>query len=389
MTRHFSLRKMLANTPKCLLREFFDKIGHQPLALDWNRLPGRKPEPLMRAISLMDPVVQAHIETELARVFELACTSGIQTYLEASRNAGFSGTPPGFPTNVTAYHQAMWAWLHYPEIADRATTMQQVDNLTRWRHRNGIPRVEPRTTPQSLLDFGEGLSNFLRQYDGRGDRCTVKHFRREDGIDYFVANPDDYWQELSSHDSQGKFVSRQGRLTFEIVFAYHREEGTLGLNAPKIASDLKPKLEQLFGEIVLGEELTSCQNDAPYDLNRLRDRCFVLDTDPEDRVVFQLSSVRLGAKRRGRVTLDLVQDGVHRDIYDMADDWLHPQKVSWQEVNITMATFRLQLLPKPGRRARTLEVVVTFPDGCRVNSRDPRIIELIRKYLKRWRILRV
>jgi hypothetical protein len=102
MTRHFSLRKMLANTPKCLLREFFDKIGQQPLSLDWNRLPGRKPEPLMMAISLMDPVVQAHIETELARIFELACASGIQTYLEASRNAGFSGTPPGFPTNVTA-----------------------------------------------------------------------------------------------------------------------------------------------------------------------------------------------------------------------------------------------------------------------------------------------
>jgi hypothetical protein len=58
MTRHFSLRKVLSNTPKCLLREFFDKIGHQPLSLDWNRLPGRKPEPLMLAISLMDPVVQ-------------------------------------------------------------------------------------------------------------------------------------------------------------------------------------------------------------------------------------------------------------------------------------------------------------------------------------------
>ena len=38
MTRHFTIPTMLRMTPNLLLKQFFDRLGIQLIALDWRRL---------------------------------------------------------------------------------------------------------------------------------------------------------------------------------------------------------------------------------------------------------------------------------------------------------------------------------------------------------------
>jgi hypothetical protein len=179
------------------------------------------------------------------------------------------------------------------------------------------------------------------------------------------------------------------RPTFEIVFAYKEDEGTLELFA-KVAPGIKPRLESLFGQVILGADIDARNPGRPYDLNRLKDRYFCLETDPEDRVEASISRLRLDVPHLGRFTIE--PDQQHTaccDIYEVIDECLNDQAVRWDDVAITLATFRFRFAPLNGRRAGALSFDVTQPDHCSIRSRKPEFIALTRKYLRRWRIARV
>ena len=77
------------------------------------------------------------------------------------------------------------------------------------------------------------------------------------------------------------------------------------------------------------------------------------------------------------------------DVYDMADHCLNCEVIPWEDVEIQKATFRFHFDAMRGRRVGSLEFDVTHPDHCAVRSRRPERMELVRKYLKRWRIAHV
>jgi hypothetical protein len=84
-----------------------------------------------------------------------------------------------------------------------------------------------------------------------------------------------------------------------------------------------------------------------------------------------------------------LQNGRVHDIYDMADHCLNGEAVPWEQVDILKASFRFRFDPLQSRRAGTLEFDVTHPDHCTVRSRRPERVDIVRKYLKRWRIAHV
>jgi hypothetical protein len=384
MTRHFTLLTMLRMTPNCLLRDFFQHLGHS-LDVGWHGLKKRDPKPLHDAILGLPRQAQHEVEAGLSIVFELACTAGVNAIREAARKNGMLALPPGYPSSKDPYHQAIWTWLHHPDLFDRAVTRHQVDCLTGWRKRNGLPRVEPRTSDESLEEFASSLANFLRQEEGRGQRCTVEHFRREDDTDYYMAYPDDFVRTLAVHDKEGRLAPRSIRPTFELVFAYNRDDGTLELSA-EMASDRKAKLEQIFARIVLRAELSSSRNGPPFHLNHLKDRYFVLDTDPADHVSVTISRLRLQAPSHSRVTFELMRNGRVRNIYEVVEQWLGSPSVCWDTIDVTAATLHFHFESSGGRRAGDVKVDLSAPDGCHIRSRQPDRIALVRKYLKLWRI---
>jgi hypothetical protein len=388
MFRHFSVPKVLRMTPNRLLKEFFHRLGYELLSLDWRKVGERHVEPVLTAMSWLPRQAQDQIESALAQVFELACETGWRAILEVARQEGEDSTVLALVHKACSYERAMRIWLDLPKLFEQAALIHQVENLTRWRKRTGLPRLTPRITPASIRELSHALSQCLQREEGRGQNCTIEYFRRRDSADVFVAYPDDFVQTIVLHDDQGQLTPRSIRQTFEIVFAHVAEEGTLELFA-QVAPSLKPKLESVFAQVILGADLDLRFTSRPYDLNRLKDRYFCLETDPGDHVTASISRLRLDVPKYGRFTVEPPNSGRACDIFEVIDDCLNDRAVRWEDVDISLATFRFEFEAVGGRKPGSLSFDVTFPDHCAIKSRRPERIELTRKYLRRWRIARV
>jgi hypothetical protein len=386
MTRHFTIPTMLRMTPNALLKQFFERMSVQLHSLDWRKLGAWQHEPLQTALSWASAVDQARVESALAGIFELACEEGWTAIVDAAREVG-EVSLAGQLEDACPYERAMWTWLHRPELFAQASALQQISSLTRWRRRTGLPLLTPRITPASIKELASALSQCLRREEGRGKNCTVEYYRRGNGTDIFAAYPDDFVQTVLAHDEHGALVSRPLRQTFEIVFALRSQEGTLELYA-QVASAIKPKLECVFGQIILGADLAPKPYSRPFDLNRLKDRYFCLDTDPADRVRASISRLRLSVPNCGWLTVE-PKGQRPGDIYEVIDECLNDERVRWSDVEINLATFRFEFEELHRRRAATVSFDVAYPDRCSIRSRKPERIELTRKYLRRWRIANV
>lgn len=386
-TRYFSVQKMLRMTPNVMLREFFDHLGYQLTCIEWRRMPHRCEQALKIVIDLLPKEAQDDIAGKLAVIFELACPSGVQALIEAAKRTGRYNFVELLP-QAEPYHQAMWAWLHFPGLFEHATLMHQVEHLVRGKTRDDMPRVEPRRGDEALKELATGISQFLRCEEGRGQHCTVEHFRRDNGTEYYVCYPDDFVQTIAVHDNAGTLQPQSIQPTFEIVFAYNQEEDTLNLFA-KMPTPLKVKLECLFGQIILCQDIGPRRYCRPYDLNRLRDRYFCLETDAEDGLTACITKLRVDSHEWGKIALEPAEKGCVHDVYDMVDHCLDHTAIDWDEVDILHATFRFRFDSMRGRRAGSLEFNVTYPDHFSTRTQLPDRLELVHKYLKRWRIARV
>jgi hypothetical protein len=250
MCRYFTIPKILRMTPKHLLQQFFERLGHRLLSLDWRKLKERSVESILFSIGLLPSHAQEQIELVLASVFELACDSGWQAILEVARLEGQTRALLDLPDDTSPYERSMWTWLFQPELFEQAHLIHQVEGLTRWRKRTGLPQITPRVTPAAVHELATALSQCLKHEEGRGHECTVEYFRRRDAADVFVAYPDDFVQRVTMHDGDGQLVPRALRQTFEIVFAYllqsqlpsrrFQRNVTFPLSVAKRASALRP-----------------------------------------------------------------------------------------------------------------------------------------------------
>lgn len=384
MSRAFSIPTVLRMVPNTLLRAFFDRQGHGDLGVAWGNLTERETEPILEALDRLKRSDFDRIEAALRNVYELACESGINAIFEAATQCGDDDLANEMPQDVGAYHQAMWAWLNRPDIVERALLVHQVDNLSWWRKRSDLPCVSPSNSPEAKRELEKKLSELLVRTQGRGKVCTVEHLRMR-GTDYFFAHPDDFVQNVTAHDDDGKLAARAYRRTFAIVFAFDANEGSLELFA-RVPAKLKPRIEETFAKIMLGVEIDDWNPDA-YDLNRLKHRGFGLTTDPEDCVQPRVRRMRLSLKNcRRRILLEADPDGQPSDIYELMEEALNEERVPLSAVNVTLVTFTFEFLPLDGRKSGSMSFDVSYPNTCSLRNQRPERIELALKYLKRWKI---
>ena len=383
-SRQFSIPTVLRMVPNELLGQVFERLGHGGLGIDWKELKEREIEPVLRTINALPRCQRMAIETTLRSLFELGCETGIQAIIEAAIRCGEPDLAQSMPRQVGPYAKATWAWLHRREAFDKAVVIHQVDNLTWWRKRRDLPRVQPDTSPNALDRLARSISGFLLRTQGRGQACTVEHFARADGVDYFFAHPDDFVQSVTIHDEQGQLTPQTQRQTFVMVFAYCREDGTLELFA-RVPGKLKSEIEKLFCETILTSRLADATPAPAYELDQLKDPSFDLATDPEDQVRVYVRRMRLDFSKQGRRILLEVPDS--RDsIHEMIQDFLSAENVSLEDAQVTLASFTFEFLPMEGRRPGTLTFDIAWPSHCSLRNQRPERIDLALKYLKRWNI---
>lgn len=387
MSRQFSIATVLRMVPNELLQACFVKLGHGDFDPHWNDLKKWEIDPLVDYINEL-PLDQSNdIESVLRSVFELGCPTGFDTLLEAGPHCGVPDLASLVPEDLCPYGLAMWAWLNYGEVFDKAQTIYQVDQLSWWRKRNDLPKNAPDTSPEAKEKLEDAISSLLKSH-GRGKECTVETLTRG-SVDYFFARPDDFVQNIIRHDEHRKLKTEAIRQTMLVVFAYDRDEGTLETFA-KLPKPIKERLEGIFAAAILHWELGTHEPDAAYELNQLKDEDFKLKTDAEDRVRVRIHKMRLSAKHSGRrVHIEIDDDDPDDNIHKAIAECVNFDVIPLSEWNVTQVTFCFEFLPLDGRKPGQQSFDVTFPRSCSLRNARPERVELIQKYLKRWKIDRV
>lgn len=387
MSRQFSIPTVLRMTPNALLAECFQVLGHGDFDPRWPDLRKQEIDPILDYLGDLPTEQLNEMESVLRSVFDLACESGLEALQEAGPHCGVPDLGALVPEDLCIWGRAMWVWLHHRKVFDKAQIIHQVEHMAWWRKRNDLPKNAPDTSPAAREKLERDISTLLKA-QGRGKDCTVETLTRGN-VDYFFAYPDDFVQNVTVHDEDGKLAPEAFRQTLLIVFAYNREEGSLETYA-KLTKPVKEKLEGLFASAILHWELDAYDPDAAYELDQLKDASFDLTPDPSDQLRVRIRKLRLSGKHSGRRLLIEVDDEDPDDnIHKALEECVNFETVLLTEWHATLVTFCFEFLPLDGRKHGQQSFDVGYPRSCSLRNARPERVELIQKYLKRWKIDRV
>lgn len=384
MSRPFSIPTVLRMTPNVLLAECFQVLGHGDFDPRWAELRKQEIDPILDYLGELPLERLNELEGVLRSVFDLACESGAQAILEAGASSGLVELGQLIPEDLSYYGRAMWAWLRHRDVFDRAQVIHRVEQMAWWRKRRDLPRTAPDPSAAAREQLERDISTLLKS-QGRGKDCTVETLTR-DGLDYYFAYPDDFVQNVTVHDDQGRLTAEAFRQTLLIVFAYDRAAGTLETFA-KLPKPIKERLEAIFADAILHWELAPHEPDAVYELNHLKDRSCSLATDPADAVRARIRKLRLSAKSGGRrLLIEVDDDDPDDDIHRALEECVNLEGVPLSQWNVTLVTFGFEFLPRPGRKHGQQSCEVGYPRSCSLRNARPERVALIQKYLQRWNI---
>ena len=384
-TRKFTLRKMLRNPNNRLLERFFSRLRIELPRIQWSRLPGYAEDELLVAVRKLSVNQRQTVDRCFSEIYELCSDGGIQAILEAARFLAIPDFTSQFPYGCR-FGIALWTWLEYPLVFEHALTLDRLDNLSRSYRRLDLPRKQPNRSAGAIEGLARGLSNLFQIEEGRGENCTVQHVQRSGQLDCFLAYTDNYVQSIPIHDDAGDLSVMPVRPTFETVFVYDHVEGAMDLYASGLATRTKKALISMFGQIMLNADVDPHRFQHAYDPNRIRDSYFALPTDPADGARADVVGAWFESNRLGKVGLVPPPGG---DVLNMAKRLLNQKGAKWSELNLRKASIRFRFDACAGRRASSLNFDVSYPCHCSVRSRRPEQVELVRKYLRRWRVARV
>jgi len=376
---------MLRNPSNRLLERFFSRLRIGLPQIQWSRLPGYAENELLEAVRRLSASQRQIIESRFTEIYELCSDGGIQSFLEAARFLSIPDYASQFP-KASCFNIALWTWLEYPLVFQQALTLDRLDSLSRSYRRLDLPRVQPHRSEGAMEGLARGLSNLFQIEEGRGENCTVQHVQRSEQLDCFLAYTDNYVQSIPIHDDLGELGTLSVRPTFEIVFAFDHVEGVMDLYASSVGTRTKKALISMFGQIMLNEDVDPHLFQHAYDPNRIRDSYFALPTDPTDGVRADVVSAWFESNRLGKVGLVPPSGGC---VLSMAERLLNQKGAKWSELNLRKATIRFRFDACSGRRGNSLRFDVSYPCHCSVRSRRPEQVELVRKYLRHWRVARV
>jgi hypothetical protein len=388
MTRLYSPKTFLRQVPNYLLEEFFDRKG-QLSQIDWASHRETQVGLIYDAWQALPAEERAEVEGAFQSVHEMACEAGVRALVEEGMFHG---------ANLSAeldqldgfYHKAMYAYLRHERIFGIASYFHSADSLPQryWLRHKALPRKAPDTSDAAVELLAARLSEFYRDTQGRGHRCTVETYPRGGRQHYFFAYPDDYTDTYIGHNEEGQFVKRPQKRAFENVFVYDPQRGTLDLYAQGDRV-VKAHLTYIFSIVVLKENPPPEQpGDHPFELNGLRSRSFAFDADPRDGIAeVRVTKMRLSiGDGRRRITLEADPRAERGDLYDLMDEFLDAGRLARAAVNVTQAQFQFRFVPKAGEQPKPLSFNVSFPNASNLKSLPEEQRLLVEKYLKRWGI---
>jgi hypothetical protein len=390
MNRPYSPKNFLRQVPNHLLQVFFAQ--RSALAdIPWELHNETEIGMIFDAWQALPPARREEVDRAFQAVHEMACAEGVQALIEEG-NFHRLNLAVALERYEGFYHKAMWAYLNHHSIFNVASLFVSADGLPQrywFRHKN-LPRKPPDTSASAARALADELSEYYKENQGRGHRCTVETYLRAGRQHYFFAYPDDYVDTFIGHDDAGEFIKRPQKRAFEVVFVYEPEAGTLDLY---VQGDrrVRARVLYIFCSVVLNENPPPEEpGDHPYELNALLSRDFPFATDPEDgieEVRIRKMRLSLGSGRR-RITLEADPQAGPQDIYELIAECLHPTFLASAVVNVTNAEFQFRFAARGYEKPKPITFSVSFPNSSNLKSLPESRRLLVEKYLKRWGIER-
>jgi len=381
----FNPLSFFRHVPKGLLQEFFSSVPAFD-GFDWTAVSERRIEPIYERCHLIPPSESARIFNLFRTVESLANAIGTQTLIEAARDIDLD-IAAELPAK-NAHERALWCFLRDPRIFWAARTLAHIDNLPKrsWETIKHLPQKSIEATPEMLTELGRRFSDFFWATQVRGDKCTVEHRRRDGDVDSFFAYPADYIDERLGYDDHGQLELQRRNPAFEVVFEYHRADGTTDVYSQG-GRNVRRALAEIFAQVVLGVERVqqSLFGDC-FDLEVFKNPDITFPTNPADNIPLvraQAMRLQFCGRRPGRITVAVDAKSKDASVYDVIADKLaeqHARLTNATILGVTMQAF----VRDADDEERSLTFKITAPAFC--DLKDSPEERRLRRYLREWGI---
>jgi hypothetical protein len=371
--------------PNALLKEFFSSVPAFE-GFDWSAVSERRVEPIYEKCNLIPPAECARIFNIFRMAETLANPVGTQVILEAARDIEVELAAEIVKMN--AHARALWCYMQDKRIFRTARMLGHIDTLPKrsWQTLKGLPVKAVEVTPEMRAELGRQFSEYFWAAQKRGERCMVEHRRREGDVDCFFAYPADYLEERPGYDDDGQFELQKQKLAFDVVFRYHRGNGTTDAYVQGGQKVRRP-LAEIFARVVLGmDRLPEPLAESPFDLEIFKNPNITFPTNPAHRIsLVRVQAIRLQffGPRPGRITVAIDARSKQGSVYDVIADKLSEKHARLADATVIGATLQA-FLQDENDEDRSLSFKLSAPATCDLGDSPEE--QLLRRYLPEWGI---
>lgn len=382
----FNPLSFFRHVPNALLQQFFSSVPAFD-SFDWSAVSERRIEAVYERCNLIPPDECSRIFDVFCMIESLANPAGTQAFMEAARDIDVE-VAAEMAGNMGAHERAFRCYLRDKRIFRTARMLGHIDGLPKrsWDTLKNLPAKAIEVTPDVLAELGRQFSEYFWATQKRGERCIVEHRRREGDVDCFFAYPADYLEERFGYDDAGQFGFQRQRPAFEIIFGYHRADGTTDAYVQG-GRKVRQPLAQIFARVVLGlDHLPEVLAEEPFNLEVFKNPNITFPTNPSHRITLvrvQAIKLQFHGHRAGRITVAIDARSKDGSVYDVIADKLaekHARLGAATVMGVTMQAF----LRDDEDKERVVHFKIGAPATCDLG--DSAEEQLLRQYLPKWGI---
>ncbi len=383
MARHYSPKSFLRQAPNPLLQRYLSGIGVGK-DIPWKHLDKRSIDLVLRAIERAPERLRRVIDRDFREIFAMADEAGVKTLIDEGRDRHHNIDLTGeFDKMGGHLEKAFWTFLEHPRVFHVAQRFHYADRLGRWRRWADLPEAGAATDEESCRRLEAAISGYYSRAEGRGHRCQVDHYRRDQRL-YWFAFPEDYAESRLVWDEEETLKAETQRPAFEVIFVYDTADWWLDLHVGG-SSETARELRIIFGRAILGVDLSDLDDEGvTYDLNGLLKRDFRFTLQPEDgveQVQVRWLRVRIMGEGNRRITLEANPSKDPEGVRELLEVVLAAEGIPRDLVVVDRVGLQLLLRDAPSGRRR-LAFQVSHPNSCTLKH-DPED-DTARELLKRW-----
>ena len=384
------ITRLMQRAPLELLRPFLakraDAFGDETL---WTEDHKQTRTALKQAIPGLPDAERQDLNRLCERIDRMTDEAGIEAIIQVREQITDS---EAFNALHDQYARSLWLFMYERANFHRAEDARYADEYRGsgliYSAFKGPKKVKVKLTPEGQEALQEEFATFFRT----DDPILLDHFVRP-RID--LAQDDDVELHQFSIQHNGdrqsvETIQKDGDIGLvyfcpanSVKITYEPANGVVEVFARD--QNLRPEVFKIFVKHVLGHEVEP--ETVPlrnYNIGSLAaERDFTI-LDPEIASV-RVTQLRLRVGARGGALVLKVGDREQRTIYRLAIDLFGDNNPFDQAYQLDQARIVIKFHRQTGqRRAKSIVIVITMPNGCNIKSHCDRDRQMAEKYLRLW-----